>query len=329
MLIDAIVRQTTVLIAALATAAGQRTTLAHVADQVFADLVRELNDQGVGHKVIADMFGMALRTYHSRVARLSASGTDQGRSLWESVLAYIETSGPVARAEVLRRFGRDPEASVRGVLRDLVESGLLYQSGRAEALTYRAADAADASRRQRDPEMADRLLHVAIYRNGPVARGAISALVPVDDEGVLDASLARLLAEGAIQRDGTGATATYRSDTCVIRFGDPVGWEAAVFDHHQAMVAALVTKLRGGQRIADMADRIGGSTFVFDVWSGHPMAEEAMTYLRRIREQGIDLRRKIADFNEKNAAPAGAEPVRVVSYVGQLVQQEESSDGEG
>jgi hypothetical protein len=328
LLIDAIVRQTTVLIAALATAAGQRTTLAHVADQVFGDLVRELNDQGVGHKVIADMFGMALRTYHARVARLSASGTEQGRSLWESVLAYIEKSGPVPRAAVLSRFGGDPEASVRGVLRDLVESGLLYQSGRADALTYRAADAADAQRRQGEPEMVDRLLHVAIYRNGPVGRAGLSALVPIDDEAALDASLARLLAEGTISQVVTDGLPTYRCDTCVIRFGDPMGWEAAVFDHHQAMVAALVAKLRGGQRIADMADRIGGSTFVFDVWSGHPMADEAMTYLRRLREQGIELRRRIADYNHKNTAPESAAPVRVVAYVGQMVQ-EESSDGEG
>ena len=80
LLIHAVVRQTMVLIAVLATAAGRRTPLANVADQVFATLVRELEEQGVGHKVIADMLGMALRTYHQRTARLSESDTDQGRS---------------------------------------------------------------------------------------------------------------------------------------------------------------------------------------------------------------------------------------------------------
>jgi hypothetical protein len=38
LLIDAIVRQTVVLIATLATGAGQRASLSHVADQVFTDL---------------------------------------------------------------------------------------------------------------------------------------------------------------------------------------------------------------------------------------------------------------------------------------------------
>lgn len=46
LLIDAIVRQTTVLIAQLSTAAGIRAPLAHVADQVFVELSRELEAQG-------------------------------------------------------------------------------------------------------------------------------------------------------------------------------------------------------------------------------------------------------------------------------------------
>ena len=73
LLIDNIVRQTTVLVAQLATAAGGRAPLAHVAGQVFVELVRELKAQGLGNKVIADMFGLTLRTYHDRVRRASFS----------------------------------------------------------------------------------------------------------------------------------------------------------------------------------------------------------------------------------------------------------------
>ena len=58
LLIDAIVRQTMVLTAQLATQAGARAPLAHVANQVFLDLVGELTNQGLGRKVIADMFGV-------------------------------------------------------------------------------------------------------------------------------------------------------------------------------------------------------------------------------------------------------------------------------
>ena len=81
-LIDAIVRQTMVLIAQLSTIDGMRSPLSHVADEVFVGLVRELESQGVGKKVIADMFGLALRSYRQKVQRLSESVTQRGVTLW-------------------------------------------------------------------------------------------------------------------------------------------------------------------------------------------------------------------------------------------------------
>ena len=74
LLVDAIVRQTTVLIAQVCTAAGVRAPLAHIADQVFLGLSREIEAQGVGRKIVADMFGMALRSYQKKVQRLAESG---------------------------------------------------------------------------------------------------------------------------------------------------------------------------------------------------------------------------------------------------------------
>src|SRR5688572_10412835 len=70
-LIDAIVRQTTVLIAQLATAGGVRAPLAHLANQVFLELTRALEEQGVSRRVGADMFGMALRAYVRKIQRVS------------------------------------------------------------------------------------------------------------------------------------------------------------------------------------------------------------------------------------------------------------------
>src|SRR6187399_3337619 len=107
MLIDAIVRQTTVLIAQLATAGGNRAQLAHTANKVFVDLVAALREQGLGSKVISDMFGMALRTYHQRVQRLGESRTERGRTLWEAVFDYVSEHGPITRTDVLVRFSRD------------------------------------------------------------------------------------------------------------------------------------------------------------------------------------------------------------------------------
>src|SRR5690349_24364616 len=77
LLIQAIVRQTTILIAQLATTGGTRAPLAHVAHQVFLDLVHELERQGVSKKVSADMFGLGLRTYQRKIQRFAESATDK------------------------------------------------------------------------------------------------------------------------------------------------------------------------------------------------------------------------------------------------------------
>ena len=97
LLIDSIVRQTTVLIAQLATRGGIRAPLAHVANQVFVDLATELNNQGVSRKVSADMFGMALRAYVRKVQRLGESSTERGRTLWEAVVARAPRRRRTAR----------------------------------------------------------------------------------------------------------------------------------------------------------------------------------------------------------------------------------------
>src|SRR4029079_7790777 len=179
LLIDAIVRQTTVLIAQLATAAGARAPLAHTANQVFVDLVHELKDQGLGNKIIADMFGLSLRTYHNKIARLSESSTDRGRSLWEALLGFAQERGTVSRGEILRRFRNDDDELVRGVLNDLVTSGMLFQTGRGDLTSYRAAQPGETSREIDDS--GDRIAcfaWIAIYRYGPITRAELVEHVP-------------------------------------------------------------------------------------------------------------------------------------------------------
>lgn len=129
LLIDSIVRQVTVLIAQLATSGGVRAPIAHLANQVFVELANELQAQGVSRKVSADMFGMALRPYIRKLRRLSEGKTDAGKTLWQAVLDFIGDEGMVTRTRVLERFSRDDKLQVSGVLRDLIESGLVFVSG--------------------------------------------------------------------------------------------------------------------------------------------------------------------------------------------------------
>jgi hypothetical protein len=326
LLIDALVRQTTVLIAQLATAAGARAPLAHTANQVFVELVHELRDQGLGNKVIADMFGLTLRTYHKRMARLSESATDRGRSLWEALLSYIEEHGTVNRNDVLRRFSADDEAVVRGVLKDLVDSGVLFRSGRGDFTTYHVAKGAEAVRSAGDPARVATFAWIAIYRSGPLTRSELAELAPANPDAI-DFALEGLVSEGRITKTVHGDRITYSSNECVIPLGNAVGWEAAVFDHFQAMVTAICAKVRLGRTQAAASDWVGGSTYTFEVWVGHPLHDEAIGFLRATRDRAVDLRRRIQAHTE--SPPVSDEHIKkVIAYVGQNVVGPEEVEGD-
>jgi hypothetical protein len=318
-LIDSIVRQTTILIAQLATSAGARAPLAHVANQVFLELVTELKAQGLGNKVIADMFGLALRTYDARLRRLSESKTYQGRSLWEAVLEYVQSKGIVLRADVLRRFANDDEASVRGVLKDLVDSGMLFRAGREQATTYRAASPEDLAQspQTNDVESLANLVWVAVHRHGVMSRVEVGRAVAASEED-LEAAIAWLLAEGRVEAQARDGEPCLHSRSCVIPVGAAVGWEAAVYDHFQALVTALVTKVRGGRLLASLDDAVGGSTYHYDVWPGHPHRAEVLSFLKEVRAKGVALRQKVESYNEATGLPR-EEPERVIVYAGQTV----------
>jgi len=318
LLIDALVRQTTVLIAQLATASGSRAQLAHTANQVFSSLVQELKAQGVGNKVIADMFGLTLRTYHNKIARLAESSTDRGRSLWEALLAYVQERGSVSRLQVLHRFRADDEATVRGVLKDLVDTGMLFRTGRGDVTTYRAASPEESAEVTGDAE--ERIAAfawVAIHRYGPVTRAELAGHVPAGDEA-LERALHRLTESGRVTRAERDGRVLYASAECVIPIGDAAGWEAAVFDHYQAMVTAICTKLRLGKRRAVASEWVGGSTYGFDVWEGHPHHEEVTGFLRATRERAVALRKRVEAHNASHSPPDGATR-HVIAYVGQTV----------
>ncbi len=326
LLIDAIVRQTMILVAQLATTAGMRAPLAHVANQVFLDLVKELQAQGVGQKIIADMFGMALRTYHAKVQRLSESATDRGKTLWEAVLSFIQDKSMVSRADILARFSRDDDMTVRGVLNDLVENGLVFKTGRGDRTAYRAARGEELGFSgaddpvERDAHMA----WVAVHHLGPATRDEISQMSALEGER-LDAALAALMADGRATRADHAGRESFSSGLCVIPYGAPVGWEAAVFDHYQALVVALCTKLTQGDTRADLRDAIGGSTYGFDVWDGHPLAPEVLEFLGNIRQQASELRLRVDAHNAQHSPPP--RQMRVIFYAGQTVKLDDQHPG--
>lgn len=143
LLIDAVVRQTTLLIAQLATSMGIRAPLANVANQVSLELANEIEQQGVTRKVAADMFGMALRSYQRKVNRLRESVSCAEKTLWQAVLDYVAEHGTSTRSQLLQAFKRDEPADVIAVPNDLVACGLLYCTGRGRGAAYGATSRSD------------------------------------------------------------------------------------------------------------------------------------------------------------------------------------------
>jgi hypothetical protein len=335
-LIDAIVQQTMVFIAQLATAGGIRAPLARVANQVFLDLVNELSSQGVKKKVIADMFGMALRTYHRRIHELSVSQTDAGHTLWESVLGFLREREAVSNQQIHRRFRNDDPEVLTGVLNDLVGSGLVYRAGRGDGALYRVASEVDlaAIDEEHRREAAEYLTWLAVYRHGPVELPRIAELTRLGTESC-EVALATLTADGRVEQQAQGYVAREFS----VPLGSAQGWEAAVLDHFQAMVGAISAKLSRATYRSQARDVVGGSTWSLDVWDGHPLQEEALGTLARVRAELEDLRTRVDAHTPSDASsssgssgrtrtsgPRGAARQRVVFYLGQYVREDASAE---
>lgn len=322
LLIDAIVRQTMVLVGQLATNAGVRAPLFRIADQVFLELVRELEAQGVRQKVVADMFGLALRTYQKKVQRLSQSDTHLGRTLWEAIYSRIADAKVMSRGEVLRAFPRDDEATIRGILRDMVETGLVFESGTGMRTTYRAATEDDLERMSRSEQGADlaMFLWATVYRLGPATFDDLRGSVGLE-AGTLRQVLDDLIADGRVQSDvsdGPVAATTYRAAQFIMPLEARTGWAAAVLDHYQAVVHTILAKLNGDDPEMPYPGRTGGSTWTFDIWPGHPHEEAVLALLASVREQVIAVQRKVFAHNDAEGRPPHF--ARVAFYLGQSVK---------
>jgi hypothetical protein len=319
-LIDGIVQQTTVLIAQISTAAGIRAPLAHLADQVFIELAREIEAQGVGRKIVADMFGLALRSYQKKVRRLSEGVTFKGRSLWEAVFDYVRENGSVSRRQVLQRFARDPEEHVRAVLTDLVGSGLAYSTGRGNSALFGVTAEHDQRALAADDsfEALTQLVWLSVYRARSLPRAALKESLS-HDAAAIDRAVDALVADGRLLCRLEAGTEILSSELLTIPVGAEQGWESAVLDHFRAMCSGISTKLRRSRPRSASDDLIGGATLSFDIEPGHPHAEAVLGLLRRVRAEVNALWNEVTEYNRNH--PVGEDNLsRVYFYFGQTVE---------
>ncbi len=324
-LIDAIVRQTMILIAQLSTADGVRSPLSHVTNEVFMGLVRELESQGLGKKVIADMFGLALRSYQQKVQRLSESATQRGVTLSGALHTFLTEAGPATRTQVLEHFEHDEEQKVRGILNDLVETGLVCRSGRGNDTIYRVATPEEleelgASATADSEETNAALVWVHVYRSSPLHMQELRRLVQLPAEAI-DAAVERLVKDNRIWLESRANGVYCRAERCLIPLGQAAGWEAAIIDHHRAVLNALAAKVVSGRHVSTAKDEVGGTTLSFDLWPGHPHEAEVRKLLATAREQFLPLWEKVAAYNRANRPDL---TYKVTFYCGQYLVEEDS-----
>jgi len=329
LLINAIVRQTTILIAQLATSGGQRAPLATVANQVFLDLVSELERQRVSRKVSADMFGLGLRTYRRKIQRLNASVTDRDSSLWEAMLDYLRSRESASRSEILERFSSDDEAQVKAVLHDLCESQLVLAARVGATTTYRAAQGEEliALQETRGDEGLDELVLALMFREPPLPLDEIAGRARLATDRVAPI-VERLVVEGRLARsERADGVPLYQATRLVLPLGSTAaGWEAAVFDHFKALVATIMSRLPDKAIAPKIADSVGGSTYTISMWPGHPMADEVYGTLKRFRSELSDMRDRAAKINQEQGVPEAH--TRVVIYAGQCLIGEGSDSND-
>jgi hypothetical protein len=319
-LIDGIVRQTTVLIAQLSTTAGIRAPLSRVADQVFLTLARELEAQGVGRKVAADMFGLALRSYQLKIGRLTESASEDERTLWETVLDRLRSQpSGLSRRQLIEGFKRDDPQDIAAVLKDLVDSGLVSRAGRGEHTFYQVVDAeaVKAIAGEQGSDAIANLVWLAVYdRERPRREELVRELAL--EPGATERALDTLLEDGRIEREQRDGVETLVCRRLTIPVGSAQGWETAVFDHFRAAATAIAAKLQKKGARSAHGDIVGGSTLSFGIKPGHPYEEQVYGLLTRVRTDINQLWEQVAEHNKHHPLDAG-ERVEVTFYFGQNV----------
>lgn len=314
LLIDALLHQLARLVAQLAV--EERSSLAHVADRFQLQLVQELRRRGLGHKVIADIFGLPLRTYHERIKRLDEHKLSRSKTIRDAMIGFVHKQSCVTRDSLDLRFRLDDERIVRSVLRDLVETGVLEHKTGDQGHLYVVAEPPVG---ESEVERIDALILIALQDIEAATVDELAEVLGASHERIA-LRLTALAADGRINQVVQGGEVRFASLEIEIGYGQASGRDAAIFDHVRAMVSALTAKL-DGKSAAHRGDEVGGSTYVFDLSANNALAEEVTSLLQQVRDRASDLRRRVLAVR---GSEGNSHHARVTVYVGQWVHREET-----
>ncbi len=328
LLIDGVARQSVRLIAHIAVFAG-RSRLSGLTEQMFGWLVGALRTEcGLSHGVVQSMLELPRSTYFDRLKRESGDGGSPGSNVWLSVLMHLyrRSPDPVSAQEFVVAFPRVDERVISAILSDLQKQELVRRSDDAPASgTWEHYEVADAERVEtlvnRALEDISSMVLVSLFQHGPIDAEALAACLSVTTLEVEDA-LHDLKEQGLIEMTRVGGVERWDSQGIDIAFESAEAWHAAVYDHVHTMVNVIIGKLRSQQTLARMEDEVGGSTFTYEVWPGHPYEAQVGAIFARVRGEADELLTQLREYEKSEEAqprPPLSERRKVVFYCGQSV----------
>jgi hypothetical protein len=137
------------------------------------------------------------------------------------------------------------------------------------------------------------------------------------DQGRIQRALDEMVGDGRLQGDQEEG---YTTQTFLVPVGSAMGWEAAVYDHYQAMAKAVAHKLQTIGARSQHDDRIGGATLSFDIHEDHPQAQEVLGLLERVRAEVNEIWDRVVTAEAENPVP-DEKKIKVTFYFGQNVER--------
>ncbi len=304
-----------------------RMDFASIAEKTVYDVVEVLRSEGLTNEEIAASLDLSIAGFYRKLKDLretyegGAAGSEARTvTLWERIYGHVlERSGgdptrAVTFTAIERAFGFLTPDRLGSILRYLVRFGHLSVSGHGAAREYRVVVGGGA---ERGPSYHDAV--VTLYRDGPLSVAELAARLEAD-EATCEAFVARLEAAGYLETTPQGdAAPAHRATAYHIEPESPEGYEAALWDHFQAVVRAICKKVRLKDHNARMHDVIGGTTFSFDLAADDPLYGEISGFLAETRVRMEDWMERAL---ERRPDPDDR-AVRVTIYTGQMVEDVE------
>jgi len=247
-LIRLITRQAMKLVARLAIVHDRRSSLAKISDIAFLELNNELETLGLRKKVIADMFGLALRSYQQKVNRLHESTAWDMRSLWTSVYDYLSKAKKATRKDIFDRYNAADERVLSSILADLTASGFLTKTdvkttkGGNDTI-YTVTDDNMANKPTLNQACTLNLVWTYIYTYPRVSRQNIAERLGLDADAV-QSVLEQLEKTNRIERVVDDLGEYFVAPWCIQEAGEGVmGMLSGMYHHFQSICSALAIKL--------------------------------------------------------------------------------------